>query len=119
MGFLKKLKEKILGKKNEDEVVEALKESNLKTYKKGLKKTKKSVTKKLAKLSSEKITLDDNYFEKLEEILIEADIHFNTVGKLILGIKKELLKIKLKIVLKLMIWFLKKSIIFTAKQTLI
>jgi len=100
MGFLKKLKnkieEKILKKPKEDEVVEKLKEAKIDTYKKGLKKTKKSVVRKLKKLSTEKLPLDDNYFERLEEILIEADINYDTTKKIILGVKKRIVKNKAK-----------------------
>ena len=49
------------------------------TYEKGLSKTRKSFVNKLANLSKEYGEINDNYFEELEELLINADIGVNTV----------------------------------------
>ena len=52
-------------------------------YSDGLEKTRKEVNTKLTMLSKKHKSLDDAYFEELEEILIMADIGVNTVMKLI------------------------------------
>lgn len=68
-------------------------DKNLITYEKGLSKTRKSFVNKLANLSLEYDEINDNYFEELEELLINADIGVNTVmdfmDKLQLRVSKE------------------------------
>lgn len=49
------------------------------TYEKGLSKTRKGFVNKLANLSKEYSEINENYFEELEELLINADIGVNTV----------------------------------------
>ena len=68
MGLFDKLKKVI---KKEDKSVN--------TYEKGLSKTRKSFVNKLSNLSKEYKEINDNYFEELEELLINADIGVNTV----------------------------------------
>lgn len=68
MGLFNKLKTVF---KKEDKSVN--------TYEKGLSKTRKSFVNKLANLSKEYDEINDNYFEELEELLINADIGVNTV----------------------------------------
>ena len=68
MGLFDKLKKII---KKEDK--------SINTYEKGLSKTRKSFVNKLADLSKEYTEINDNYFEELEELLINADIGVNTV----------------------------------------
>ena len=54
-------------------------DKSVNTYEKGLSKTRKSLVNKLANLSKEYSEINDNYFEELEELLINADIGVNTV----------------------------------------
>ncbi len=54
-------------------------DKSVNTYEKGLSKTRKSFVNKLANLSKEYSEINDNYFEELEELLINADIGVNTV----------------------------------------
>lgn len=54
-------------------------DKSVNTYEKGLSKTRKSFVNKLANLSKEYDEINDNYFEELEELLINADIGVNTV----------------------------------------
>ena len=61
---------------------------DIQVYEKGLEKTRESVSSKLNILSKKHKKLDDEYFEDLEEILIEADIGVNTVIKFIEKLKK-------------------------------
>ena len=68
MGLFKKIKSII--KKDDNSVA---------TYEKGLSKTRKSFVNKLVNLSKEYDEINDNYFEELEELLINADIGVNTV----------------------------------------
>ena len=63
------------------------------TYDKGLSKTRKGFVNKLANLSKKYDEINDNYFEELEELLINADIGVNTVmdfmDKLQIRVSKE------------------------------
>lgn len=68
MGLFNKLKNVF---KKEDK--------SLSKYEKGLSKTRKSFVNKLANLSKEYDEINENYFEELEELLINADIGINTV----------------------------------------
>lgn len=83
MGLFSKIKN--VFKKEDKQAVE--------TYEKGLSKTRKSFVNKLANLSKEYSEINENYFEELEELLINADIGVNTVmdfmDKLQLRVSKE------------------------------
>ncbi len=82
MGLFSKIKQTF---KKEDKTIL--------TYEKGLSKTRKNFVNKLANLSKEYDEINDNYFEELEELLINADIGVNTVinfmDKLQLRVSKE------------------------------
>lgn len=79
MGLFDKFKKIFSSKEEKDEVV---------TYEQGLEKTRENVASKLNLLSKKHKKLDDEYFDDLEEILIEADIGVNTVVKLIEKLRK-------------------------------
>lgn len=71
MGLIKFLKEKFTKKKVED-----VKNSNdevLEKYDKGLEKSRKQFSNRLDELTKKYKTVNESYFEELEEILIEAD----------------------------------------------
>ncbi len=68
MGIFNKIKNVF---KKEDKIVN--------TYEKGLSKTRKGFVNKLANLSKEYDEINDDYFESLEELLINADIGVKTV----------------------------------------
>ncbi len=69
MGLFSKIKNAF---KKEDK-------KSVETYDKGLSKTRKSFVNKLTNLSKEYSEINENYFEELEELLINADIGVNTV----------------------------------------
>jgi fused signal recognition particle receptor len=79
MSFLKKLKEKI--NKQTDSVSEKFKE--------GLTKTRESFSGKVNDLVARYRKVDEDFFEELEEILIQADVGFDTVMRLIDELKME------------------------------
>ncbi|WP_062048639.1 signal recognition particle-docking protein FtsY [Bacillus sp. JCM 19034] len=79
MNFFKKLKEKITNQTSE--VTDKFKE--------GLEKTRESVVGKMNELVSRYRKVDEDFFEELEEILIEADVGVTTVMDLIDEIKDE------------------------------
>ncbi|WP_462409244.1 signal recognition particle-docking protein FtsY [Neobacillus sp. Marseille-QA0830] len=79
MSFFKKLKEKIT--KSTDNVTEKFKE--------GLAKTRDSFSGKVNDLVARYRKVDEEFFEELEEILIQADVGFDTVMKLIDELKLE------------------------------
>ena len=75
--------------KNKKDIVET---EELKTYDKGLEKTRKEFTSKLNLLTMKHNIIDEEYFDELEEILISADIGVNTVMKFIDKLKKRVKK---------------------------
>jgi len=79
MSFFKRLKEKIT--KQTDSVTEKFKE--------GLTKTRDSFTGRVNELVSRYRKVDEEFFEELEEILIQADVGFDTVMTLIEELKRE------------------------------
>lgn len=94
MGLFKFLKDKF--KKKEENSLENEKTlESVKKYDEGLAKSRENFSKRLKALNKEfkSRKLDDNYFNNLEEILIEADcgVEFtlNTIEKLVEIVKKE------------------------------
>ncbi|NRD78847.1 signal recognition particle-docking protein FtsY [Bacillus sp. BRMEA1] len=79
MSFFKKLKEKIT--KSTDNVTEKFKE--------GLTKTRDNFSGKVNDLIARYRKVDEDFFEELEEILIQADVGFETVMELIDELKME------------------------------
>ena len=79
MGLFQFLKEKILGKST----------TQKDKYVTGLDKSRKNFTSKLKALSSRFNKVNDEYFEELEEILIEADVGVNLTLDIIEATKRE------------------------------
>lgn len=79
MSFFKRLKEKIT--KQTDAVTEKFKD--------GLSKTRDSFSGKVNDLVARYRKVDEDFFEELEEILIQADVGFDTVMKLVEELKLE------------------------------
>ena len=82
MSFFKKLTEKIT--KQTESVTEKFKD--------GLSKTRNNFSEKVNDLVSRYRKVDEDFFEELEEILIGADVGFDTVMILIDELKKEVKK---------------------------
>ena len=93
MGFFNKLKNLITKKekvkeevinndieKNEEKLEEV---EDIKAYDKGLEKSRKEFVSKLSMLGIKYTKVDDEYFDELEEILINADVGVNTVENFI------------------------------------
>ncbi|MFB4162633.1 signal recognition particle-docking protein FtsY [Alteribacillus sp. JSM 102045] len=79
MGFFKKLKEKFT------EQTETVTEK----FKEGLTKTRDSFVGRMNELFAQYRTVDEEFFEELEEILIGADVGVSTVMELIDELKEE------------------------------
>ena len=79
MSFFKKLKEKLTNQT----------ESVTEKFRDGLTKTRDSFSGKVNDLVSRYRKVDEEFFEELEEILIQADVGFETVMELIEELKKE------------------------------
>ena len=94
MGLFKFLKDKFK-KKEENSLENEQTLESVKKYDEGLAKSRENFSKRLKALNKEfkSRKLDDNYFNNLEEILIEADcgVEFtlNTIEKLVEIVKKE------------------------------
>ena len=64
--------------------------------KEGLTKTRDSITEKVEDLLTSSVTIDDDLYEELEEILIMADIGFDTTVDIIDKLKEKIKKEKIK-----------------------
>ena len=74
MGLIKFLKDKFTKKKDENSLsLSAKKDESLDKYDKGLEKSRKQFSNKLDELTKKYKLVNEDYFEELEEILIEAD----------------------------------------------
>src|SRR5699024_12129864 len=80
MRIMKKLKSKFM-KKESEEVT--------KTYKDGMEKTRQSFSSKINDLIARYRSVDEDFFEELEEVLITADVGVTTVMDLIDELKME------------------------------
>lgn len=100
MSFFKKLKEKFVGTKNQDEsnLLDETSEQQERRekqislgekFKQGLAKTRDSFTGRVNDLVARYRKVDEEFFEELEEILIQADVGFDTVMELIGELKME------------------------------
>lgn len=81
MGFFNKLKTMFQTDKHENKITTEEQKQNeeVKVYEKGLSKAREGFVSKLANLTNKYRTINDEYFDELEEILIMADIGVNTV----------------------------------------
>ena len=74
MGLIKFLKDKFTKKKDENSLsLSSKKDESLDKYDKGLEKSRKQFSNKLDELTKKYKLVNEDYFEELEEILIEAD----------------------------------------------
>ena len=74
MGLIKFLKDKFTKKKDENSLsLSVKKDDSLDKYDKGLEKSRKQFSNKLDELTKKYKLVNEDYFEELEEILIEAD----------------------------------------------
>lgn len=88
MSFFKKLKEKFTTQEEKEKSVEA--EISIgEKFKQGLTKTRNSFTGRVNELVARYRKVDEEFFEELEEILIQADVGFDTVMELIDQLKME------------------------------
>lgn len=90
MSFFKKLKEKFSGTSTSEEQV-----SIGEKFKKGLAKTRDSFTGRVNELVARYRKVDEEFFEELEEILIQADVGFETVMQLVDELKMEVKRRKI------------------------
>ena len=100
MGFFNKIKDMFKTETVKEEVLDNSveeKKSNddVKVYEKGLTKSREGFVSKLANLTNKYRTINDEYFDELEEILIMADIGVNTVMEFIDRLRDRVLKEKI------------------------
>ncbi|MGG4266344.1 signal recognition particle-docking protein FtsY [Peribacillus simplex] len=88
MSFFKKLKEKFTIQEEKEKGIEA-EVSIGEKFKQGLTKTRNSFTGRVNELVARYRKVDEDFFEELEEILIQADVGFDTVMELIDQLKME------------------------------
>jgi len=86
MSFFKKLKEKITQQT----------ETVTEKFKDGLSKTRDNFSSKVNDLVARYREVDEDFFEELEEILIQADVGFDTVMKLVEELKMEVKRKNIK-----------------------
>ena len=98
MGIFNKLKNMFQGNKEsvvEENHREEVVQEEVKVYEKGLTKSREGFVSKLANLTNKYRTINDDYFDELEEILIMADIGVNTVMEFIDRLKDRAAKEKI------------------------
>ncbi|MFD1850410.1 signal recognition particle-docking protein FtsY [Oceanobacillus bengalensis] len=88
MGFMDKLKSKFKQNKETEEVSEK--------YKDGMKKTRNTFSSKINDLIARYRSVDEDFFEELEEVLITADVGVMTVMDLIEELKMEVKRRNIK-----------------------
>ncbi|KWW10889.1 MULTISPECIES: signal recognition particle-docking protein FtsY [Peribacillus] len=89
MSFFKKLKEKFTTQEEKEKEIEVQEISIGEKFKQGLTKTRNSFTGRVNELVARYRKVDEDFFEELEEILIQADVGFDTVMELIDQLKTE------------------------------
>lgn len=92
MSFFKKFKEKMRG--NKEEVEEKVTITN--KFKEGLAKTRDQFTSKVNDLVAKYRKVDEDFFEELEEILLQADVGFETVSELMDSLRFEVQRKNIK-----------------------
>ncbi|MEK4485149.1 signal recognition particle-docking protein FtsY [Psychrobacillus sp. FSL H8-0484] len=92
MSFFKKFKEKMLG--TTEEVQETVSITN--KFKEGLAKTRNQFTSKVNDLVARYRKVDEDFFEELEEILLQADVGFETVVELMESLRFEVQRKNIK-----------------------
>jgi len=84
MSFFKKLKEKFTTQEEQEKEKSVEAEVSIgEKFKQGLTKTRNSFTGRVNELVARYRKVDEDFFEELEEILIQADVGFDTVMELI------------------------------------
>ena len=80
MGLFSKIKDMFSTSSNEEKKEQKqVVNKEIKTYEKGLTKTREGFVSRLANLTNKYAKINEEYFDELEEILIMADIGVNTV----------------------------------------
>ena len=74
MGFFSKVKNILKKNKSEDVVLNKEEQETVESYDKGLEKTRKEFVSKLSLLGIKFNKVSEEYFEELEEVLINADL---------------------------------------------
>ena len=85
MGLFSKIKDIFTKKEEKKETIES---KEIKTYEKGLEKTKKEFVNKLNVLGIKYTKINDDFFDELEELLIMSDISVETVMFMIDKLRK-------------------------------
>jgi fused signal recognition particle receptor len=88
MSFFKKMKEKLTGTQETETVSEKFKD--------GLAKTRNQFTSKVNDLVAKYRKVDEDFFEELEEILLQADVGFETVMELMDSLRFEVQRKNMK-----------------------
>lgn len=92
MSFFKKFKEKMLGSTPEAEETVSITNK----FKEGLSKTRNQFTSKVNDLVAKYRKVDEDFFEELEEILLQADVGFETVTELMDSLRFEVQRKNIK-----------------------
>ncbi|WP_313891293.1 signal recognition particle-docking protein FtsY [Psychrobacillus sp.] len=92
MSFFKKLKEKMMG--STEETVETVSITN--KFKDGLAKTRDQFTSKVNDLVAKYRKVDEDFFEELEEVLLQADVGFETIMELMDALRFEVQRKNIK-----------------------
>ncbi|MFL2099452.1 signal recognition particle-docking protein FtsY [Desemzia sp. FAM 23989] len=91
MGLFDRIKQAFTGEKPEETQDQAPVEQNETTekYEKGLEKTRKSFSSRMNELFANFRTVDEDFFEELEEVLIESDVGFEVTMEITEALRQE------------------------------
>ncbi|AAF30547.1 signal recognition particle-docking protein FtsY [Ureaplasma parvum] len=134
MGFFKKIFNKILGKKdteqisqeisqkNEENRILKLEDNSINKFNEGLRKSSSALTDAINELAVKYIDIDERWYEHLEEVLISYDVGYVATNKIIESIRNEMIYqkvndpdlIKSIIIDKIFIYYIQDTEINTA-----
>lgn len=93
MGLFDRIKQAFTGEKPEETQAPIEQNETTEKYEKGLEKTRKTFSSRMNELFANFRTVDEDFFEELEEVLIESDVGFEVTMEITEALRQE---VKLK-----------------------
>ena len=93
MGLFDRIKQAFTGEKQEEVQTPIEQNESTEKYEKGLEKTRKTFSSRMNELFANFRTVDEDFFEELEEVLIESDVGFEVTMEITESLRQE---VKLK-----------------------
>ena len=93
MGLFDRIKQAFTGEKQEETQTPIEQNETTEKYEKGLEKTRKTFSSRMNELFANFRTVDEDFFEELEEVLIESDVGYEVTMEITEALRQE---VKLK-----------------------